>query len=238
MKLLKRNSDLQKYKGNVFFHKPARQLFTHSASKQLIAKEGITGNAKLFAEMLLESTFCDMSLIGIKQSLTVGQDGGSLLYQPGCTVILLVNVENVELLGFMVVMNFNVNCLEQRFVRMLERRHMSLPKSATWLELICVKPHSRNGPIMCTELLRYLSKTDCLLTNPSNPRAQKFFYERMKWSQFFPDAKSLAILKSPDIPYYHNLIGFNSENFVKVCSRSGIRDPTRVYWECEPSFRK
>lgn len=222
--------------GFQLIEKPARQLFSHNARGDLIKRDDTNHNQKFLAEMALEFKHCSQSY-NLKQSLKASRDGSSLVYSPGCKLLFAVQFsgESAELVGIAVIVNLKEDVMEERHLNAMEAAEVRLPRNGLFLELICAKPKTGAATYLLLSLLNKLAaQKDAIVCNPTNERARNLF-DRHGYEEFVPGRNDLAILDrstaaDSEESYLSMLPGY--EQTMKFCTRGGVRDRNRTYWDC------
>ena len=222
--------------GFQIFEKPARQLFSHNARGELVIKPGIEHNQRELAKMALSFPHCSASY-NLKQSLKASADGSSLVYSAGCKVLFAVQFtgSTVELVGAAVVVNLKENVMEQRHLTAMARANVSVPSHGLFLELICAKPKSRAATFLLLSLVAKLAtQFQVIVCNPTNERARNLF-SRHAYERMVPNRDDLMVLRrgaaaNAETTYLDMLPGY--DNTVKLCTRGGVRDASKTYWDC------
>lgn len=220
--------------GFQLIEKPARQLFTHTATGQLVARDDITQNQKVLAKLALEFPFCS-DQYNLRQSLRASAQGNSLLFSSGCKVVFGIQFsgETAEVVSLGITLNFKPNVMEARHLRAIDDAEVAVPANTIFLELICAKPKTGAATFLLLALLSKLSQKDAILTNPTNLRARLLF-QRHGYEEF-AGRQDLAILRRRVAAengdrYFEMLPGYAET--VRLCTRAGIRDPSKTYWDC------
>ena len=222
--------------GFQIFEKPARQLFSHNARGELVRRPDIEHNQRELATMALSFTHCS-NAYDIKQSLIRNRNGASLVDSPGCKVLFAVKFDktNVELVGLAVIVNLKENVLETRHLTAITNSNVRLPNPGLFLELICSKPKSGAATFLLLALLNKLAKQfDAIACNPTNERARNLF-ARHGYTTMVPNRNDLVLLdRSTAVnhkdAYLDMLPGY--ANTMKLCTRGGVRDTSKTYWDC------
>jgi alkylhydroperoxidase/carboxymuconolactone decarboxylase family protein YurZ len=222
--------------GFQIFEKPARQLFDHNQRGELVARQDIEHNQRELATIALSFQHCSASY-NLKQSLRASANGSSLVHSAGCKVLFVVQFagSTVELVGVAVVVNLKEDVMEQRHLTAMANAGVRLPQNGLFLELICAKPKTGAATLLLLSLLNKLSKQfDSISCNPTNERARNLF-ARHGYQAMVPTRDDLAILDRSTAAghasaYFRMLPGY--DNTVRLCTRGGIRDPSKTYWDC------
>ena len=230
-------------RGFQLFEKPARQLFSHnSTTGALIEAPGLQHNQRELARMALAFRHCS-GAYNLRQSLKAspGSDGGgsSLVYSAGCKLLLAVKFDgdaDAELVGLAVVVNLREDVLESRHLRMIAAAGEHLPAGGLWIELVCAKPHSGAATYLLLTMLKTIGGArTCIMANPTNAASRSLMYERHGYEELLPGKPQLAVL-TRSAAYAHRqayldlLPGY--EQTMRLCTRAGIRDTTKTYWDC------
>ncbi len=222
-------------RGVRMFDVPARQMFEYDARGELQVLTTATHNRRTLAQMALDFPHCG-TVVALRRSLKLNAaTHTSLLYSPGCRLLMAVHIDrtSVELIGFCLVVNYRDDVLEPRHLRRLTHANVTIAPKTLYLELVCAKPHTGAATYL---ILRMLSRVDKqfpggILTNPTNQRARDLF-TRHQFVPLTPDSYRLtraAAAHAVDA-YAALLPGFDTR--VEMCTRGGIRDARRTYWDC------
>lgn len=222
--------------GFQIFEKPARQLFDHNKRGELVAREDIEHNQRELAKMALSFQHCSTSY-NLKQSLRASSSGSSLVHSTGCKVLFAVQFtgSTAQLVGVAIVVNLKEDVMEKQHLTAMANAGVRLPQKGLFLELICAKPGTGAATLLLLSLLNKLSKQfDSISCNPTNERARKLF-ARHGYQAMVPRRNDLAILDRSTAAghasaYFEMLPGY--ENTVRLCTRGGIRDSSKTYWDC------
>lgn len=234
-------------KGFQVYEKPVKQLFAFDAGRRLVRKPGIEHNAAALADMLLSTRICDTGGVTLRRSLSMDADGNSLYDIPGCRIVAVVHFEGAasSLAGFTLFMNLSKKVVEKKHLTLIANAGLSLPSGGLWIELICAEPGRKAANAMLLYLLKYLggAKT-CIMANPTSERSRGVFYEKHAYEQFVPGKNAIAILTraqahkklTDGTPFrnrevYEDMIPGYAET-LRLCTRSGIKDPRKTYWDC------
>lgn len=222
--------------GIQLIEKPARQLFTHNARGDLTRRTDIDHNQRELANMALSFAHCSQSY-NLKQSLKASANGSSLVYSAGCKVLFAVQFTgtSVELVGLAVVLNWKENVMEQRHLTAMENAGIPFPANGLFIELICAKPRSGAATFLLLTMMNKLAKQfDLIGANPTNEKARALF-ERHGYERLVPRRDDLVLLTravaaNGKDSYLKMLPGY--ENTMKLCTRGGVRDTSKTYWDC------
>ena len=224
-------------RGYQLIEKPAKQLFSYNARNALVVNPDAQHNTAILAKLILDSPMCRAGAVDVRQSLKKNRDF-SLLYVAGCKVICVVRFEGAssELVAFALVMNLKEECLEHKYVRLLEREKVALPQNGLYLELICALPGHRAMSLAIMYLLKFLGgRYECIVTNPVNEASRKGFYARHHFQELIPGKRDVAVLTRRQAhasldSYYGMLPGYAET--LRLCTRGGVRDRSKTYWDC------
>lgn len=222
--------------GFQILEKPARQLFSHNARGELVRRADIEHNQRELASMALSFAHCSNSY-NLKQSLKASRDGSSLVNSAGCKVLFAVKFEGttVELVGIAVVVNLKENVMEERHLTAIANANVRLPAKGLFIELICAKPKSGAATFLLLTLLNKLAtQFNAIACNPTNERARTLF-ARHGYTTMVPHRNDLVILDrsmaaNHENAYLNLLPGY--ANTMKLCTRGGVRDTSKTYWDC------
>jgi hypothetical protein len=222
-------------RGIRLYEKPAQHLFTHDARGRVIVRPDAEQNAKILAEMALK--FNCGNVVGLDQTLRQNVNTGkSLLRNAGCKLLLAVQIvdSNAELVAFAVVMNYKEDVLETRHLQAIHASGTVIPAKTLFLELICSKPKVGGGTYILLRLMSKLATQNAaILCNPTNEKARTLFFKF--GFHVITNRNDLYMLtRSQASGYMETYVSMlpSFEVTQQMCTRSGIRDPRKLYWDC------
>jgi len=225
-------------RGVQVFDKPLRQLFEHKG-KRLVVKPSATHNQEELARMALKFPHCGKQ-VSLEHCLEPF-GGTSLLHIPGAKLLIAVQFKDAaaEILGIAIVTNLTAVVIEPRFEKRLIAAGVNLPERGLWLELICAKPKTQGATCLLFHLMNSLGGTkECIWSNPIGASSRTLLYERHNWDQVVEGwdviarlTKQRAAANCKNGPLLTGLLpGFETSQ--RLCTRGGIKNPEKTYYEC------
>ena len=244
IELLARQEFLLK-SGTRVFDIPCKQLFDYTEDGELKVSEGSELNRATIAQLALDFKDCTRTPSGVslRDSLTLGDDGSTLVRATGSKLMCAVTMDSggsLKVTGHILYMDLKPKVLPDDVAKIFTTLNADLSK-AIYLELICSTAKTGAGTLLMLCLLKKLdgAKTGILadaVNASSDAFFQKFGFKHIRtskpslWWMSKADAMRLANKTTRGFLDHLRL----HESLREVCVRKGATNATshREFWDC------
>lgn len=219
------------------FEVPAKQLFTHDASGELVVLQEAKYNRRMLASMALEFEECKQATSGVslRRSLTLGDNGASLLYATGCKVMCAIQVEagQPRMIALALIMTLRPQVLENSVLKAIR----DVPPKALFLELICAQKDTGGATLLLLRLLAKLSTAayaDGILAHAVNKKSKALF-QKHQYEALSPSVYRLTKQRAlAKVHAYETQLLRSAERTRELCTRQGATAATarKTFWDC------